>query len=265
MANGQTTQGWEYLFHIDFGTHAPTAERLLQLVNYIGDAEAFNHALPTQIDVIPDFGSPSRIQLGDKISKREEANKIFHQIAKQYRYNDAGYTLSYNLPLYTQMWEEQMPQKQPHQRQFVLPPREDGVEVLRFGQYNAGDLRHYRDGRTRKLNMELLMTELACIAESGVRDIRGLNLHRDREPHRHSAVYHHEFGGYLEDIYIITGEFYEATETAQEIVLETLFSQEVDLKFKDTKDLPIVFNTGGTNGDLRHFYEKLLTRLRNSK
>jgi hypothetical protein len=258
-------RGWEYLFIIDYGEHRPTHERFLALIDAIHQAEVFNHALPREVLTHNPHGKNSTLKLGDIISKPDEARSIFEHVAQEHRFDDAGYTLVYQLSLYIQMWEEQMPQKALSPRRFIIPQRTHGAEVLRTVHYNAGDLRHFRAGRTRRLNMEILMRELACIADMGVRDIRGLNLHQDEEPHRHSAVYHHEFDGYLEDIYIITGEYYPATDVTREIVLDTLFSEDVDLRFQDTQDLPVVFNTGGTDGDLRHFYEKLIAQLRKTR
>lgn len=253
--------GWEYRFQIDWGIHKPNAVRFVEFIEALAHCPAFHQAIPAHIAI------ESRYEAGTEYTPpsrnhSEGTLSALRHLTEPYKYADACYRITYQRPVYVQMWEEQLPQKTTIPRTFIIPERADDVNSLRMMHYDAGDLRYYRTGRMRHLNLDLITQELVCLANMGVHTIRGLNIHRDREPHRHSAVYHHEFDGYLEDIYIITGEYYPADEATRTIVLDTLFAEGMELRFKDTNDLPIVFSTGGTNGDLRHFYKSLWKRLR---
>lgn len=255
--------GWEYLFTIAFADAQPNAERFLQLVQTIHDSPTYQHRWPARVDIYhaQQGQQVNTLQLGAGQRGSSDTNTlaVFEQIAARYRYEPVSYQITYNLPLYIQMWEEQIPHKQPYPRRFTL--REDDGGAARASMtYDAGDSRHFRSGRTRDLNLEILLQELHVIAGIGATSIRGLNIHHDQEPHRHSVVYHDDFDRYLQDIYALTGEYYPANPHNQEIVLEAIFSDD-DLLVVDTPSLPILCSRGGSAGDLRSFYTRLRTLL----
>ena len=252
--------GWEYLFIVDFDADMPAMQRFSQIVEASHRSRSLGHLQPSQVSIGSDNTESSQISLGAKHSDPEKTMQMLRSLADQNRYIDQQIQIIYTRPLYVQMWDEEIPSKRPYPRRFILPASNDPLrESLPYAiLYDAGDARHYRSGRTRVLNMEILLQELSFITSLAPRSIRGMNLNQDMEPHRHSVVYHRELDQYIEDIYHVTGVFYPKTERNREVVLDAIVSRNAGLRLAETDDLPILCSLEGTAGDLRSFYQTLL-------
>ncbi|QPC84751.1 hypothetical protein G4Y79_10335 [Phototrophicus methaneseepsis] len=252
---------WNYIFIIELDGSENASERFLDIVDTVSQSTAFDHALPIKLEVTNEQQHTSDLNLG-KRGARDDALGVFRRLADEHYQEDVRYSLTYQMPLYVQLWEDEIPAKQKNYRQFIVQGyREFGVPTELY--YNAGDARHYRSGRTQQLNLGLLMKELLFIAqEMRARTIRGLNIHNDVEAHRHSVVFHRELDGFLLDLYTITGEHHGLTDRTREIALDAMFDPRANLRLEETDDLPILVSKDGSTGDLRAFYEILLHLLR---
>jgi hypothetical protein len=252
---------WDYIFTIELDGNETASDRFLAIIDLISQSAAFDHALPIKLEVTNAHNQTSDFSLG-KRGNLEDAMSVFTRLADVHYLEDVCFSLTYQRPLYVQLWEDDIPSKEKNYRQFIVQGfREFGVPTQIF--YNAGDARHYRSGRTQQLNLGLLMKELLFIAQvMRARTIRGLNIHNDVEAHRHSVVFHRELDGFLLDLYTITGEHHGITDRTREIALDAMFDPRSNLRLEETDDLPILVSKDGSTGNLRTFYEILLHLLR---
>lgn len=251
---------WNYLFTLEFDEDETASDRFLRIVRAISESAIFNHALPLRLETSNGRGQKTDLNLGQR-SKNIDAFDLFRKIADAHYREDVTFTLTYNMPIYVQLWDDDLPARQKNYRQFIVEGFA-GFGIPTRCTYNAGDARHYREGHTQRLNLGLLLKELLFMVEGlNVRTIRGLNVHRDVEPHRHSVVFHRELDGFLLDVYDISGEFYGINERTRELVLDAIFAPETNLRIEETNDLPILLSQDGSTGNLRTFFERLLTLL----
>ncbi|MAU13187.1 MAG: hypothetical protein CL607_25445 [Anaerolineaceae bacterium] len=252
---------WDYIFVVDLDGHENASERLIQIIEAISQADVFGASLPVKLEVINAESQVSDFNLGQR-GKIKDAMSVFQRVADSHYHEDIRFVVTYQLPLYVQLWEDDLPHKEKNYRQFIIEGfRDFGVPTNIY--YNAGDARHYRAGRTQQLNLGLLMKELLFMAQvMRARTLRGLNIHNDVEAHRHSMVFHRVLDGFLLDLYTITGEHHGITDKTREIALDAMFDPRANLRLEETDDLPILVSKDGSTGNLRTFYEILLHLLR---
>ncbi|MCA9883392.1 MAG: hypothetical protein KC546_06610 [Anaerolineae bacterium] len=252
---------WDYIFVVDLDGNENASERFMQIVEAISEADVFAGSMPVKLEVANENNQTSDLSLSRK-GKSAEALSFFQKVADTHYHEDVRFIVTYQLPLYVQLWEDDLPHKEKNHRQFIIEGfREYGIPTRIY--YNAGDARHYRAGRTQQLNLGILMKELLFMAQvMRARSLRGLNIHHDVEAHRHSVVFHRVLDGFLLDLYTITGEHHGITDKTREIALDAMFDPRANLRLEETDDLPILVSKDGSTGNLRTFYEILLHLLR---
>lgn len=252
---------WEFLLTLDYGTRDQLpAEVAMDLVRHCLAADAFQ-MMPRRL-VVRDgkaIVAEQTITTGRGVSSA--GKEFLRDLPHTYRDHRYSFEIIYALPLFVQLFEDDLPSKRLFARRLIVRGRRRGSAKPPAVIYMAGDARHYRSGRTRDLNLSLLLDELAAFADMGARSIRGFNVHNDLEPHRQVIVYHHRLDAYFIDLHSATGEHYSATDHNRFIMLDAILSEEADVRYIDTHDFPIICSQRGTSGDLRLFYTRMLQLL----
>lgn len=256
--------GWDFVLTLDFGDdERSAAERLADVVHRIHQSAIYQYAFPTHLDIYRGDDHISDFNLGQTTTDTDGAQTFFESLARRYRARDYCFEIAYSLPLFVQLFDEDLPFKQTFPRRFIFHgDRYSGSHYTPTGSaLIAGDARHFRKGRTRDLNLSILMHELVTLADWGVRTVRGYNVHGDSEPHRQIIVYHDRLDYYFMDLHQATGEHFSPTDHNRNLMLDAILDDEAAVRYMDTGDFPLICSQRGTSGDLRLFYTRMLQLL----